>query len=45
VTYSVGLLGMSWASRINSLAMIYEFELTYLKECELFMCVSYNFQF
>ena len=27
---------MSWSSRINSLAVIYEFELTHLKECELF---------
>lgn len=37
ITRSVGyeLTQMSLNSRVNSLAVIYEFELTHLKECEL----------
>lgn len=37
VICSVGyeLTQMSLNSRVNSLAVIYEFELTHLKECEL----------
>jgi len=42
---SVGyeLTPMSWNSRINSLAVIYEFELTHLKECELWVWFNSKF--
>jgi len=40
LTYTIPSVGyeltqMSLNSRVNSLAVIYEFELTHLKECEL----------